>query len=109
MGILDISLDMALVVSRDYQALHGTVAVDLYGEKVAGTLEHISHHQGSGHSPAESGRGDRAGIVGLAGFLGQVAGSDRKRADLGIRCDRTNHIIFVFTHKKFSFPLKNKN
>ena len=99
MGILDISFDMAVVVRRDQQALHGAVSVNLDGEQVTGTFEHFSHHQSARHGAPQGCRSDGTGIVSLSCLFCQISGSDRKSTNLGIRGNSTNHIVFVFIHK----------
>ena len=96
--IFYISFDVALIVSGHDQPLEGAVAVNLNGQKVTGTLEHVRHHKGARHGSSESSRGDRTGVMCLSCSFCQISGSNSKCADLRICRYGADHIIFVFFH-----------
>ena len=97
-GIGDIAFDVTMVIRGDRNALQGTVAADLNGQQILVIFQHIRHHQGPAHGPAQGRCRDRAGIVGLSGRFRQLSGGDSKSPDLGVCRCRSYKVIFIFCH-----------
>ena len=103
-GILYISLNSSVIVGCHEDSPDGAVPIDLYSQKILGTLEHVRHHKRGRHRPPQSRRGYRGQIVRLSCALHQVPGCNRKGADLRVPCRCPYHIVHISQFSPLFFP-----
>ena len=80
-GVLHIATHVALGIGNGQNRAERAVALDLERDALAAALEGIAHHGDAGERTAERRGGDGAGVVDLAGALGERTGVDGRGLD----------------------------
>jgi len=80
-GVLHIAAHVALGVGDGEDGAERAVAFDLECNALAAALEGVAHHGDAGERTAERRGSDGAGVVDLAGALGERTGVDGRGLD----------------------------
>jgi len=97
-GVLHIAAHVALGVGDGEDGAERAVALDLERNALTAALEGVAHHGDAGERTAERCGSDGAGVVDLAGALGQTARVDRDSVDKAIFRDGADQTVLLCFH-----------
>lgn len=97
-GVLHVAAHIALRVRNGQDGAERAVALDLHRDACAVILEGVAHHRTGRERAAKRRRGDRGGVVDLAGALGQTARVDRDSVDKAIFRDGADQTVLLCFH-----------